>query len=334
MNHQVEPIGRRTFDAGELMSAHPPVWRHPNKQLVFDIASPPGSVHRGSLEYTRWSPIPLPSEFNPQVPAKVQDVSGFFDYAPAIQDQTAVEWHVNFADPQLFVAYAGPLFAQDEMQVAEHPALGALREALLDRGYSAVTVEGDRPTPVLVMGVERRCRVATEPNAEAGVPRGLYGNAFASAEATAIRRATTPLKPPSITNLVCMAAPFGGVGKYTRPQIEEALLTAHSGFRAAVSESKRAHGDGVAVVVHTGYWGCGAFGGNRELMAALQMIAARIAGVDLLVFHTGDKSGAVPFSKAREFIDATSKGLDAIPLRSLLDQIVARGYEWGVSDGN
>jgi hypothetical protein len=39
-------------------------------------------------------------------------------------------WHVNFADPQLFVAYGSQLLAQDELQAAEHPLLGSIREAL------------------------------------------------------------------------------------------------------------------------------------------------------------------------------------------------------------
>jgi Poly (ADP-ribose) glycohydrolase (PARG) len=43
-----------------------------------------------------------------------------------------------------------------------------------------------------------------------------------------------------------------------------------------------------SVAVHTGYWGCGAFGGNRVLMALLQVLAAGSAGLDQLVFHVGD----------------------------------------------
>src|SRR2546427_2700180 len=77
-------------------------------------------------------------------------------------DGDALEWYVNFADPHLFVAYGSALFAQDEMQVAEHPALGALKEALDAQGHDAVTVENGRLTPVLVMGAERRCRVTTD----------------------------------------------------------------------------------------------------------------------------------------------------------------------------
>jgi hypothetical protein len=45
------------------------------------------------------------------------------------------------------------------------------------------------------------------------------------------------------------------------------------------------------VVVHTGFWGCGAFGGNRVLMALLQAIAAQLASLEVLVFYTFDSGG-------------------------------------------
>ena len=49
------------------------------------------------------------------------------------------------------------------------------------------------------------------------------------------------------------------------------LASAYSGFLAARLESA-----GAPTVVHTGYWGCGAFGRNRELRAMLQVLAARV----------------------------------------------------------
>jgi len=36
---------------------------------------------------------------------------GFFDYEPARGAASAVEWHVNFADPRLFFGYGTSLFA-------------------------------------------------------------------------------------------------------------------------------------------------------------------------------------------------------------------------------
>src|SRR5690349_3853899 len=119
------------FDVRHLMESHPPIWHHPNKQAVFAIACPPGSVHRGQLEYTRWPAMPLPDAVDiARIADLVEGREDAYDYVPLPGSATPVEWHVNFADPHLFVAYGSSLLAQDEMQVAEHPSLGALREAL------------------------------------------------------------------------------------------------------------------------------------------------------------------------------------------------------------
>ena len=59
--------------------------------------------------------------------------------------------------------------------------------------------------------------------------------------------------------------------------------------------------DDAETVIHTGWWGCGAFGGNQELMALLQLLAAEWAGVDEVVFHTGT-DGEAALASAREVI--------------------------------
>ena len=48
------------------------------------------------------------------------------------------------------VAYGSALLAQDELQAAEHPVLGAIREALLAEGQPARTEDTTGATPVLV----------------------------------------------------------------------------------------------------------------------------------------------------------------------------------------
>ncbi len=174
------------------MAEHPPVWRHPNKQVVFDIATDDGKSPPGRLSYSQWAAMPLPESTGLEAAdGLVLARDGYFDYRPVFDHENGLEWHVNFADPHLFVAYGSSLFAQDEMQVAEHPVLGALREALVADGHDAVTVEHSEPTPVLVMGVQRRCRVSSDPNPAEGRPYGLYGNAFARATADTVARATT-----------------------------------------------------------------------------------------------------------------------------------------------
>lgn len=331
MDGTPEPIARLEFDTAALLREHPPVWRHPNKRLIYAIACPPGVLHAGRLGVTRWAALPLPARVPPMPSDLVVPRPGFYDYA-ALPGLDAVEWHVNFADPHLFVAYGGALFAQDELQVAEHPALGALREALMSQGVEATTLGPAGPTPILVTGVERRASIATDPDPGAGRPHGLYGNAFAAASPEAVRRAATRIEPPTVSNILAMSAPPGGDGAYCAEDFSSILTTACTGFRAAVLESNRLR-HGAPVVVHTGYWGCGAFGGNRVLMALLQVVAAGLAGLDRLVFHTGGPEGTRPLGDALALLDRLV-GDTPRELTELVDALEARKFMWGVSDGN
>ncbi|HLS48271.1 MAG TPA: hypothetical protein VK012_07105, partial [Gemmatimonadales bacterium] len=315
------------FEANGLVAEHPPRWTNQNKLVVHAVASPPGAVHAGRIQYSRWAAMPLPGT----VPASrfcIEAREGFFDY-PGSQPGAMI-WHLNFADPHLFGYYGGPLFAQDEMQVAEHPALASLKQALEALGAAARTVDRGDPTPVLVAGVERRCRVATEPDASAGRPGGLYGNAFAAAPAAAIRAATTAVSPPTISNIIALAAPTNGSGRYTREQLAYILQTAWSGFRAAALETARLAGPDARTSVHTGFWGCGAFGGNRTVMTALQLAAARLAGVDL-VFFTGSAPGKAAFREGAATLEAFEGWTTP---DQLLEGMEQRGLRWGMSDGN
>jgi hypothetical protein len=180
---------------------------------------------------------------------------------------------------------------------------------------------------VLVRGVERRCHIATEPDARAGRPEGLYGHRFARAEASAVERAVTVLERPTLSNLIAMEAPSCGRGVYSRDQIEDVLENAFTGFSAAVQESGAA-----GALVHTGFWGCGAYGGNRTLMAVLQLLAARLAGLAELVFHTVDAAGTRDYARALAIQKEQTAG--GAPLATIVAQLVARRFHWGESDGN
>ena len=176
------------------------------------------------------------------------------------QYRLTVEWHLNFAHRQLFIAYGGPLFAQDEIQVAEHVALGALRrwmleQSMADSRYMPVTVQGSSPTPVLVRNVERRISIALDANAEQGRPEGIYGNRFARASPDTIRNAVTLLDPPTLTKIIAIEAPCNGCGLYDLQTVEFVLQTAYSGFIAAVLESRvSTANEHVKTVIHTGAW--------------------------------------------------------------------------------
>lgn len=301
MSLETNPLERLTYTAQRLFEEHPPRIHDPNKRVVFEIACTEGERHAGEVVFTRWGAMEPPEAIAAEEAAtRVARHDGFYDYAPVLPG--AVEWHVNFADPNLFFAYGGGLFAQDEMQVAEHP--------------------------VLVKGAERRCRVTTEPNAAEERPHGLYGNRFAQASREVVRRATRRIEPPTVTNLVAIAAPGYGSGSYTKRDVETILVTAYTGFRAAVIESGEA-----PVVIHSGFRGCGAFGGNRVLMLLLQAVAAGAAGVARLVLHLPGEGGEAALESALRVIREELAG-PPIVTDDVVRRLVAKRFAWGVSDGN
>jgi hypothetical protein len=309
---------RRTYAAAELPKQFPPVLRDPNKQLAFELAMA-GAPPAGEITVTQWHPLELPAEV-PQARPEEIVLAGYFDY-PATR---AAAWHVNFADPNLFVAYGSRLLAQDELQCVEHPALGSIREALVHEGLAASTETSDGPTPVLVANVERRCTLETA--ASMARPLGLYAHQFTRADPATLRSALTRHDPAQRSNLIAIAAPVGS-GRYTRAQLERVVITAFTGFAAAVHED----GSGRGVEICTGFWGCGAFGGNREVMTALQLLAARLAGVARVKFYAVDDAGRADFLRGQAAIERALAGTTRVA--EVIDRLDAAGYVWGLSNG-
>jgi hypothetical protein len=326
------PLYRKSFEVARLVQTHPVKLRDPNKKVLFDIASPPNCKHAGQIEMSRWPQIAIPDEIamtGETILEPRADVFGYETPAP-----NATEWYLNFANGDLFCAYGAAAFAQDEIQVAEHPALGSLREALIAEKCSVFTVDGNHPTPILIHGVERRCSIST---AE------IYGRSFARAKRETIQNATKRIEPPTRTNIIAMEAPAGGIGKYSARDLKFILGTAFTGFAAAKIESAS-----MQVTVHTGFWGCGAYGGNRVLMTLLQILAAKLAGIDRLVFHTVTANGIAAVKDASEKLDnflGNRAGIwtrflgksvkdESVSLNEVLCRIENAGFTWGESDGN
>lgn len=313
-------LTRRQYEPSALLAGHPPKLRHPHKHLVFGLCCGPAAVHHGTIEVTRWLPPTHPESL-----PTVELVAGTFDY----QGDDRGVWHLNFADPHLFFAYGSALLAQDELQVAEHPLLACVREALVAEGIPAQTEEQLRPTPVLVAGVERRCEISTAPSPTR--PLGLYGNRFAAAPADVVCEATRVLAPPTRSNIIAISAPGGGIGTYTRSGLELVLVTAYTGFAAAVAESRRLW-PGQPVELRTGFWGCGAFGGNRSVMTLLQLYAARLAEVDRVRFYAFDDRGRAAFAAGAAHLDELAAKTSSVS--ELVALVETHGYRWGMSDGN
>jgi hypothetical protein len=128
-----------------------------------------------------------------------------------------------------------------------------------------------------------------------------------------------------------MDAPAVGDGVYKHETLVDIWTTALTAFYGAVSEAKACNGD---TTIHTGWWGTGAYGGNRTLMAIMQVIAARAAGVTRLVFHTVDSAGATDFAAAYAHpgID-TFLQADSLDPEAFLQYCATQSFRWGVSNG-
>ena len=324
-------ITRLNFNTQKMMLENRPNISNRNKLEVYRIACPKGCSHSGDIVFSRWSEKDLPeTTYLSGWKTKLQIREDVFGYESTRQFGM-IEWYLNFANYEIFTDYGGSLFAQDEMQVAEHPALASLREALLKKGESTKTVENDRPTPILIFNVERRCSIDTRPCTER--PNGLYGSEFSIALPEDIQKATKAIVLPTRTNIIAMEAPADGYGAYAAEAIEYILCTAITGFSAARFES--ISNGASEISIHTGFWGCGAYGGNRTLMAALQIIAANLAEVDELVFHAFNSDGALTVQQAHDYVkNEILYGQADMQMENIISRIVATGFEWGESDGN
>ncbi len=304
------------YDGEDLLRLHPPSFRDVRKRKLFEGIQRPLT---GRLEFSRWrGELPHGTSEAPWPEIEVRE--DVFTYP--LPDAGASDWHLNFADAHLFGFYGGSLLAQDEHQVLEHPVLGSLREALVDsRRQDVAPLTRERgPTPCLVQGAQRSLHFDTI--------RGPYGNAFVSTPMERIMEATSYLDPPTSSNIVAMQAPPGGRGDYGRGEIEDILRTAFVGFRACVEESSPNR-----TVIHTGNWGCGAFGGNPVAMALLQVAAARLAGVERLIYHTFSPRFAERCRQGLSLLDELAPGA-AIDSARLVGEVFAARFEWGESDGN
>ncbi len=329
----VDQLDDFDIDGESLFKKFPPVLHDDNKLIVFEIAKSSGCPFNGNISYRRWRHSVLPKciedhrlEFSAH-----PDV---FQYAEQ-KDPKIVEWHLNFADPDLFVAYGSELLAQDEIQVAEHPILGSIREILISQKRYAETLDDDgNPTPITITGAQRRCVINTQPNPKIGCPEGIYGNAFETASKEQVRASTTVISPPTISNILAISAPYGGAGDYTREDMLKVLITAYTGFYCARKESEKLVPENSKTIIHTGFWGCGAFGGNRELMTILQCFAADLAKVDL-EFWAVNESGLIVAVESYEQYQSMIAPIDINNITKVfLDKLADKKYQWGESDGN
>jgi hypothetical protein len=371
----------KSFIASDLVRDNPPRWHCGNKKLVYEmVTSNESNSFHGKLEYTRWEEFPLPNSFNNFKEMKIEVRNDVFDYSSPEDDNTVI-WYINFADRNLFGYYGGNLFAQDESQCLEHPALCSLRECLyrdtrdklayLTTGLPILTKTSSSSdsssfisTPILIRGVERKAQIKTDSNAQEGRPYGLYGNKFAYASTNAIKLATTiydeRIDPrtgrPYYSNIIAIEAPKYGRGSYTFGTIKSILATAYSGFLAAKFESlvekgflERNHKENQEhtkinvkedsvqkprVIIHTGNWGCGAYGGNISIMSCLQIAAAHLAGIDKIIYHAMGDDNEAEFNIGLQVYNKLIRDAKGdVNVNDFIKDVESKGFQWGFSNG-
>lgn len=246
-------IATKTFDTPELVEKFPPKVFNENKKVLFKISM--ANKHSGKIVFSKYNSMSFPSKFDPYKTEFIMDEHGYQYEEP--KEKNTISFHVNFADTQLFGYYGGGLFAQDELQVGEHPTCGSLREALSlekDKKLQPLTKDNGA-TPCIVCGVEKRIKIKLDANKDEGRPNGLYGNEFRAVSKDAIIKATKVLDPPSISNIIAIEAPKNGSGQYSRSTITGILTTAYSGFLGAKMEALILNNKEMPKVeIHTGFW--------------------------------------------------------------------------------
>ncbi|KAL9642526.1 hypothetical protein ABK040_011093 [Willaertia magna] len=352
----------------DLLKQYPIKFMNKNKTFLYNLHKEQhldcNELYNGNLIYCRYKAFQRPKLYKKKEllnKTKLIAQPNIFNYNEKVQEdseenntlQKTFHWYLNFSHSNLFVAWKGSLFAQDEIQVAEHPILGSLQQYLLsksnqDTKYSPLTVQSGVATPILIKNVDRRVAVnVTDFN--------LYGNKFASANEDLIKQATTVIDPKTnrTSNIFALEAPTGGHGNYDLSTISYIFDTAYSGFRACKLEStnhnNKEEEEGLkeeknVTIIHTGNWGTGAYGGSKELMALLQILAARLAGVDYLFYHAFSKEGVDAVEKAVEVLDKElglgvidencSEEASIVSVQEILRNVEKKGYKWGFSDGN
>lgn len=358
-------LGEFAWPIRELAKDYPPRWEHANKKAVAEIAGDDRNTP-GHIAASRWA-LPVGTDLSTVIVQQCGHIrleAGHFSYASTTEDTATTttatttttrttQWYMNFADPHLFGYGETALLAQDELQIAEHPILCSLAKAMEDGKHGqpglirrTIDERTHAPTPVLVQGAPRRCRLDTTGTTittattatTTTTTASLYGNAFQVASKEQVQAAVTLIRPPTASNILAMMAAPPRTGLYIRQHIHDLFQTAYCGFRAAVLKSASAlHHNATTTttptttIIHTGHWGCGAFGGNKGLVAAIQILAAGTAGVEQVVYWYG-------FTEQDEA--AVEHGMQVAAVlhgktwEEALGLLEASGYRWGEANEN
>lgn len=338
-------LGKISVKCQDLIKNFKPEYLNTRKRIFFEKALYCHRKQKGIIRISRVGFFEAKEKIDSLVisksPFEFENVPHFYDYSKDNSNNSTALWYVNFADPQLFGFYDGDLFAQDEIQTLEFPLLASCmlyldslkNETLPSRTVVSVPAPANSQkkfikcySPYLFENVPYWISVNTSPILKDGSKGNIYGRAFSTAPKEQIESGIKIYEPELKANIIAMAAPDGGYGAYKDNQIAQIIETLICSYSAAVKQTKMQKKE--ICIIHTGNWGCGAFGGNKELMYLCQFFSASVCKVDKLVFHACDDS----------IIETAMKKLDSLPeeltVADFLSFIKAQNYKWNMSDGN
>ncbi len=146
---------------------------------------------------------------------------------------------------------------------------------------------------------------------ETSIPDHLDSKGLAKAKAGTIASQLQPGANRPLT-LVGIAAPNVQGGKYTKSDLTYTLKAAYIAFNGVkIAEAEASEDEKKPYVIDSGNWGCGSFGGDKKAMYILQITAAKMAGVRLVI-HSKEKGDHQLFNDCCEIVDSFAKPQDAI----------------------
>jgi hypothetical protein len=152
----------------DLFTYFPAKYEDKNKKVLFEhLRKKKYKPEQQNILIARFYPRQLPINYaieqHNDKSKSHEFKSDTFDYV-ATDQQHVVEWHMNFANCDIFAFYQGGLLAQDELQVLECPQLASLREYFQHQNDAKVSgkkifnthvIEENLPYPILISNIER-----------------------------------------------------------------------------------------------------------------------------------------------------------------------------------
>lgn len=307
-------MAKSTVKIQNLLKNFSPKFENPTKQVYNEKALYYHRYQNGLIKISRWkyaSERMSPLKFE-NVTIAIESSSENYNYEngnflPA-NENTCSFW-VNFSNPKLFSDCEGDYFSQGDTMALAHPLLlscVSYLKSLDDKCFIPATKESEEPTPFVFLDVPFWVRVT--------------GESLTDNFEVLIREEKS--------NIISMCPPLGS-GRYTKEQIEyllETVLCAFGGGAKSEYALKKTN-----LILHTGNWGCGAYGNNEELIYLVQIFGAMATGFSKIIFHNPNEEALKKAKEDFETLPFFNYG-GVLSYQKLVEHILDKRFAWTRED--